>query len=257
MTKDARSRRQLELIAEYRRTGSEAAFLELLKSVHGIIGMVIRRYAAASHVHPEELSAEATIGFMMALERFDPERGTFASTVHTYVRKTVYDCAQRLGRSTVAANSRQERALHSTGAALYRECLDVGIPASVAVDLVAESMGYDPQHVAAAMTLHQRVDWSLDDGDRGAELEDGTESPDEAILVSDRARLIEGLLADLPPDQAAIVRARFLGEKKARYSDLSKELGIPECRIGERERAGLAALRAGLDERGLTLEHLV
>lgn len=255
MTKDTRSRRQLELIAEYRRTGSEAAFLELLQSVRGLIGMVVRRYAG-SHIQTEELAAEAMVGFMMALGRFDPERGTFSATVHTYVRKTLHDCAHRLCRPVSSAGGRQERALQIHGTRLYQECIAVGIPASVAVELVAEGMGYSPQHVAAAMALHMRG-VSIYEDDIGAGLADESESPDEAILTADRARLIEDLLADLPPDQAAIVRARFLGEKKARYSDLSKELGIPECRIGERERAGLAALRAGLDERGLSLAELI
>lgn len=255
---DARARRQLELIAEYRRTKSQAAFLELLDSVRGTIGMVIRRYSG-SGLPTEELSAEATVGFILALERYDPERGPFSATVQTYARKTIDACVHQLSRPTSGAYGRQERALQLHGGRLYRECLDVGLPASVAVDLVSESMGYDARHVAAAMTRQQSGSWSIDDGDRGDGLAGSDEEPEEAMAASDRSRVLDQLLAELPHEQEIVIRRRLLVEdgQRAYRPSIAAELGIYEGRIPQLERDGLAALRAGLDERGLTLADLI
>lgn len=263
VSNDDRSRRQLELIAEYRRTKSQDAFLELLDSVHGLIGMIIRRYAA-SKMPTEELSAEATVGFLQALERYDPERGPFTAVVHTYVTKTIDECVHRLSRSTSGAYGRQERALQLHGGRLYRQCLDAGLPASVAIDLVAESMGYDPRHVADAMARQQHGAWPIDpmecwrnDDEHVLRMPPSDDNPEELFAASETSSVIEEMLGELPAEQAVVIRRRFLGETKSRYVDIAKEIGVGEKKASELERRAMAALRTAMDERGLTMSDLI
>lgn len=265
MKSDDRARRQLELIAEYRRTGSETAFQELLKSVRGTIGAVIKRYAG-SQLPTAELSAEATIGFMLALGGYSPEQGPFANVVYTFVNRVLYEFAHQNGQPVSSAKGRVERALRIHGSRLYRECLDAGIPASVSIDLVAESMGYDPRHVAAAMALYQRVDWSLDtdgasddpdDEGRAGGLADDGEQPDEALERADRVRVIEELIAELTPRQADVVRQRFLGHDEITYRELGEQYNRSLRSMSRTEKEALEAMRIGLEARGLSLSDLI
>lgn len=220
--------------------------------------MIIRRYAG-SRVPTEELSAEATLGFIKALETYDPERGPFSAVVRTQVIKYIDACAHRLGRSTSAAYGRQERALRIHGSRLYHRCVDVGLPSSVAIDIVAESMGYDTQHVAASLTTHQGADWSLDDGDRANILADGGAAAIETAASADRTRILDDLLSGLPADQAAVIRIRFLssGGDQLTFGDVGAQLGMSEDSARRRHKAGMTALRAGMAERGLELADLI
>lgn len=255
---DARARRQLELIAEYMRTGSETAFLELQQTVHGLIGMMINRYSG-SGVPVDELSAEANIGLMLAIRDFDPERGPFAAAVATCVNRVLYACVHRMGRSTARPVSRQERKLQIHGGRLYRECLDYGIPASVAVDLVAESLGYEPLHVVDAMTLQHGGDWSLDDDVLGGELAGAEPDADEVVAAHERSQLLEDLLGELPEDQARIIRIRQLVDIEDRlpWRRIEEELGMCRWSVTRREREAMAALREGIVRRGLKFEDLI
>lgn len=146
-----RAQRQTELVLEYRRTRSASAFQELLDSVDGLIGMTIRRYAW-SGISREDLSAEATVAVLQAIDRFNPEAGPFSAAALVSIRRAIDDIARR-SRAVAVSYSRREKLLHVHGARLYTESLDAGLPASVACEIVGESFGFSAAHVAAAMSL--------------------------------------------------------------------------------------------------------
>lgn len=249
-----RARRQAELVLEYRRTRSSAAFQELLASVDGLIGMTIRRYAW-SGISTEDLAAEATVGVLQAIERFDPEAGPFFAAATTAIRRVIDDAARR-SRAVAVSYSRREKLLHVHGASLYADCLDAGLPASVACDVVGESFGFSSTHVAEAMSLRtaggaERLYY--DDEDRQIAANVGA----CGLEAADVADAVDELLGELPSEERAIIERRLLRDEPMTYIAIGAELGISRELASAREARGMAKLRGIVERRGMQLADLI
>jgi RNA polymerase sigma factor (sigma-70 family) len=262
----ARAKRQTQLVIEYKRTGSPDTFLELLRSVDGLIGTVIRRYCW-SGIPRKDMSAEATLAVLRAVETFDPERGPFSVAALSNIHTALRDLA-RGSRPVSISNSRVERHLHTHGSRLFHELLDLDVPLAAAVDAVAEVCNLPPLHVAQAMSLHgdyrRELDgcWSPNDDAQGIQIEDEAPAPIEAVQAADVAAVLAEVLEELPGVHRRIIQRRFLGGDGdepvfVSQESVGREIGISRERVRAQQAQALAMLRESLERRGLTLDDLL
>jgi RNA polymerase sigma-70 factor (ECF subfamily) len=72
--------------------------------------------------------------------------------------------------------------------------------------------------------------------------------PDERVLAAQRERGVQRALAELPPEQALVVRLSFFEEHP--HAQIAQELGIPLGTVKSRIRLAVAQLRRILDTFG-------
>ncbi|MBE2315605.1 RNA polymerase sigma factor [Solirubrobacter sp. CPCC 204708] len=68
----------------------------------------------------------------------------------------------------------------------------------------------------------------------------------EALVTAEGDAIVEAWLAELPPDQAAALRARVLDERE--YADIASDLRCSEAVVRQRVSRGLGRLRRMLGE---------
>lgn len=252
----ARAQRQTELVLEYRRNRSQRTFLDLVKSVDGLIGLMIRRYAWTG-IPIEDLRSEATLAVLNAIERHDAERGPFSAIALSCIHTAFRDVA-RQARPVSMANSRVERNLHHHGSRLYHELVDAGVSYAAAADLVADVMGLDRHHVAAAMTLHGSPYVAVDaqsDDEASYQIADTREDDDEDSLIArQRSALLREALEELPERTRLVVENSMAGHP---HVQMSRELGLTRERIRQIHREGLGMILSFLRQRGLILDDLL
>ena len=78
--------------------------------------------------------------------------------------------------------------------------------------------------------------------------------PDEIIFKSDQAKQLASAIADLPDDQAKLIRKSFFEEKT--HADIAQETNIPLGTVKSRIRLALEKLRHKLGLEGLEIEDL-
>lgn len=260
-----RSQRQTELVLEYRRSGSQAAFLELLKSIDGLIAMTIRRYFWTG-IHSEDLNSEAIVGILRAIDRFDAEAGPFSAFCLAYIHGAVGDAVSRAWAAGTISNSRVEKRLHTQGSRRYHQLIDEGRSSAQAIETVASELGLQPFHVAQAMGLHQRADIRIDlKVDDAADFElvgDLGDRAFEDIAARDTANVLRDVLAELPERHRKIIEMRYLTRDVDEPSFVSldtigREIGVTRERIRRQHDQAMKMLRAVVKKRGLRLEELI
>ena len=68
----------------------------------------------------------------------------------------------------------------------------------------------------------------------------------EALIAAEGEAIVEGWLAEAPPDQAGALRARVLDERE--YEDIAADLRCSEAVVRQRVSRGLGRLRRRLSE---------
>jgi DNA-directed RNA polymerase specialized sigma24 family protein len=76
--------------------------------------------------------------------------------------------------------------------------------------------------------------------------------PEQHALDAETARILRGLVADLPAHQRTLVQALFAEDPRP-YAEVARTTGIPIGGIGPTRARALQQLRRGLDKHGLGL----
>jgi RNA polymerase sigma-B factor len=191
----------------------------------------------------DDLVQVGTIGLLNAVDRFDPERGSFASfavpTILGEIRRHFRDRGwamrvprrlQDLGRQVSAA---RENLTHTLGRSPTVQELAEHVREDV--DLVVEVL--DSATVYTMVPLPSSPEESLL-GSLG--------TIDEALeLVEDRATL-RPLLARLPSRERTILALRFI--RGMSQSQIAAEVGVSQMHVSRLLTRSLATLREGLTE---------
>jgi RNA polymerase sigma factor (sigma-70 family) len=167
----------------------------------------------------------------------DPE--AFAVLYRRYERPLLAFFVRRVGQADVAADLTAETfAAALAGRASYRR----GTPLDAWLFGIA-------QHKLIDSWRRRRVE---DDARRRVGMEPVVLSDDDLDRIdatAGRGVNVEGILAELPADQRAAVRARILDERP--YPEIAVELRCSEAVVRQRVSRGLARLRHQLDRRAL------
>jgi len=106
---------------------------------------------------------------------------------------------------------------------------------------IARNLRIDRQRRLAGV-----IDERLDDWDAEQQPADAHLSPDELLHVAQRERSLHRALAQLPPEQALVLRLSFFEEHP--HSRIASDLGIPVGTVKSRIRLAVAQLRRILKE---------
>lgn len=210
------------------------------------VALQYRRYG----IPISELIAEGNLGLMMAVRKFDPERGTRFVTyagywIRAYVLDLVVKSTTMVGagsgplRSKLFFRLRRERAKVANLSADYSE----------RIELMAERFGVSPEKMEKMLRRLDSRDVSLSAplfDDSGATLQDALpeegESQEAAVMNGERQQLLEvhlgAALEELDNRERYIVEQRYMVDEQVSLAALGRELGV------SRERARQLEARA-------------
>jgi RNA polymerase sigma-32 factor len=219
------------------------------------VALQYRRY----QIPLAELVAEGSVGLMMAVRRFDPERGTRFVTyagywIRAYVLELVVRSASMVGagsgvlRSKVYFRLRRERARLATTEHDPERLLS---RLAERFEVSEERMGamlrqLDARDLSLDVTLHPDSATSLLDT-----LHDDRDDQEHELAVQEeRSRLREGMrdaLDALDRRERYIVEQRILGDDELSLAELGRRLGVSRERARQLEARAKRKLRRHLE----------
>jgi RNA polymerase sigma-B factor len=216
----------------------------LVRRYDGLVRWLAGRYAGRA-VESDELCQVGYVGLVLAIQRFDPDRGfDFASfakpTVQGEIRRYFRDKRRWI---------RLPRRLQETKAVLRdaTETLTHELGRSPTVDELAERLAVSPDLVLEALTADDAfAPTSLDaavgsDGDDTYTIADTMGEEDKSIdLMVDR-ETVRPLIAALPQREQRILHLRFFADKT--QAEIGQELGISQMHVSRLLSRTLASLR--------------
>lgn len=239
------------------REGDEEARTQLVEAnlrYAVAVALQYRRYG----IPLAELVSEGNLGLMMAVRKFDPDRGTrFVTYAGYWIRAFVLDAIVRsttmVGagsgplRSKLFFRLRRERARVSNLAADPDERLR----------LLAERFDTTPERMAEMLRRLDSRDVSLDQpayDESAATLLDLLPSDggtgEDAFLSTERADVLDGEIADalahLDERERLIVQRRILSDEGESLASLGRELGVSRERARQLEARAKRKLRERL-----------
>jgi len=242
---DARRADRLEELARRARQGDEEARARVIDLALPRLARWARRYSGRG-VATDDLTQDAVLGLLRALERFDPTRGVpFMAWAEIWVRQALQQSVAEHGRP-----------LRLTRHVLWDLHELKGCQEALARDLVRE-----PRPIELADALHwpvERVVTTLALGQTAEHPEalDLLEDPlGEAayydILTRVSAEQVQPLLLQLSEREREVLQRRAAG---ASLRQLGRELGVSGERVRAIEQRALAKLRAAAMPGVATLE---
>lgn len=237
-----------DLAVQAREGDQEAADRLVEANLRFVVAVALqyRRYG----IPLSELMAEGNLGLMMAVRKFDPDRGTRFVTyagywIRAYVLDLVVKSTTMVGagsgplRSKLFFRLRRERAKVANLSADPRERLE----------LMAERFDTTPEKMEKMLRRLDSRDVSLSAPlfeDAGATLQDTLlddgEGQEVAYLGTERQRFLETHLSDaldgLDDRERFIMEQRYMGDESVSLAELGRELGV------SRERARQLEARA-------------
>jgi RNA polymerase sigma-32 factor len=201
-----------DLATRWRRDGDERAMHRIIEAHLPLARKIAARYRW-TRIDFEDLCAEANIGLLLAVKRFDPEKGFRFSTYSVFWLKA----------------QMTEFALKMS--------LPVRMPTS---PKFKKSMAGNP--FPSTVSLDEEVD-----GRSGYDfLVDPSPLQDEVVDHSFVSLRVDAALGVLNQREAEIIRDRFLADETASLTDLGITHGISKERVRQVQNKALARLSAEL-----------
>lgn len=220
----------------------------LVKRYTGLVRWLAGRYAGRA-VETDELCQVGYVGLVLAIQRFDPDRGfDFAS----YAKPTVQGEIRRYFRDK-RRWIRLPRRLQETKAVLREatETLTHEFGRSPTVTELAAHLSVDAELVLEAMTADDAfAPTSLDaavgsDGDDTFTIADTLGAEDKRLELLVDCETMRPLIAALAPREQRILELRFFGDKT--QAEIGAELGISQMHVSRLLSRTLATLREQME----------
>jgi RNA polymerase sigma-B factor len=216
----------------------------LVRRYSGLVHWLAGRYTNPA-VDGEELVQVGFVGLVLAIQRFDPQRGTdFAAfakpTVQGEIRRYFRDkrrwirLPRRLQETKAVLRDATEKLTHELG----RNPTIAELAAELAVDeeLVLEAMtaddAYTPRSLDAPVGADEADSWTL------AETIGG---PDERLELLVDCTVLRPLLEELPAREQQIIQLRFFGGLT--QAEIGAQMGISQMHVSRILSRTLAGLR--------------
>lgn len=241
--------RELELELARRHHEGDTAASELLIGAHlRDVVAIARPYLGYGHPLAE-LIGEGNLGLVIALGRFEPERGLrFMSYAGYWVRAQLLDFVMNawsvvgVGKSSLATRlffglAREQGRLQARG-----------YDTSDLRDALAASFRCSPERVDQMRQRldHRGVDWEV------AELGHAADDPEATLLAVERVEhshpQIDLALAQLDSRERVVVEQRMVAESRPSLVELGRQLGISRERVRQLEARARAKLARELEE---------
>lgn len=237
------------LWVSYRQTRSTALRDQIIEK-----HLVLVKYAAAriagrlpSHLRMDDLYSAGLMGFLDALEDYDPERGVeFSAYANPRIRGAIFDELRRLDcvpRRVRRRIREAERAIDTLTQRLDRQPTDDEIAAELGIDLAAYQRllgeGVTLLSLEGAPSSHAEGLSPMDT------LEDSdVASPFEALEAKERREIL-GRIIDRLPEKERQVLALYYYEELTMH-EVGRVLGVTESRVSQLHSSAVLRLRAAL-----------
>ena len=245
------------------KAGDQAAMSELLKTMEGLVVFLSNQAARGGRVARDDLQAQARMGVLEALRKFDPDiaGSNFAGFAFFFMKNALRRQDRDIGYDTSAAKSRPEQRIELKLLARVRHWESHGFGRKRAIELAAVDIDVDPEHAAEAFARRQpgKALRAGDDENAGFELVDEQPPASDKIQALDVQWLIASVMNSLDPAHADLLRARHrVGEDgTASLDSLAAKKGVSREGVRRRLQLAEAAFRDEIARRGLTLEDLL
>ena len=222
------------------REGDGRACEQVLEENNGLIWSVVRRYYGRG-VEPDDLYQLGCMGFLKAVQGFDPQYGTQFSTYA--VPKIAGEIRRFLRDDGPVKVSRglKERGVSVRGARA-RLCAQLGREPSLSE--LAEETGFTPEEIAAAETAVEPViSLQAETGENGLTLEGMlTAGSEEERLVEQMT--LRAALAALPEREQQVLLLRYY--RGMTQVQTARVVGVSQVQVSRLERRALERLRQEL-----------
>ncbi len=224
-------------LLEAARGGDSAACEQVLLENNGLIWSVVRRYYGRG-VEPDDLYQLGCLGFLKAIQGFDPEFGTQFST---YAVPKIAGEIRRFLRDDGPV--KVSRGLKERGTAIRaaRARLSSQLGREPTVSELGEAMDLSPEEIAAAETaIEPVVSLQAETGAEGLTLEGMLTTGNEEEGMVERLTL-RAAIADLPERERQVLLLRYY--KGLTQMNTARVLGVSQVQVSRLERRALERLR--------------
>jgi RNA polymerase sigma-B factor len=237
----------LRLLEAYR-AGDESAREQIIEQFMPLVRKIASRYSGRGEPM-EDLVQVGSIGLVLAIERFDVERGVKFTT---YAVPTIVGEIQRHFRDrawAVHVPRRMKELSLKLARTIEASTADLGRAPTIA-ELASETGLEDEEVVEALETYHAYSTRSLSqplglgDSDEGT-VEDLFGAPEEGYDEVEHGVLLESGLAALDDRERAIIELRFF--EGLTQSEIAARIGISQMHVSRLLRRSLAVMRGRLE----------
>jgi RNA polymerase sigma factor for flagellar operon FliA len=227
-------------------TEIDALVTEHLPLASFAVNAVAARISLPSHVSREDLLSCAHVALVEVAKRFDPSAGaSFATYALARLQGAVLDEL----RSGDWASRSVRAAARRTDAAADALTISLGRPPSR--EELATSLGIPRTELdTLQVDVHRAVMVSIDaeTGGDGTSLDlpDTGESPERAVLRTERARYLHDAIRALPDRLDEVVERNFFGDES--LTDIAEDLGVTLSRVSQMRARALTLLHAAMSE---------
>ena len=199
-----------------------------------------------------DLINEGNIGLMIAIDKFDPEKGYhFISYAVWWIRQTILKAIYEKGKMIRLPSNKTNDIIKIENA---RKSIKAKLTEEEELEQVALMLNMTPVHVQEMMMISKDV-FSLDskvggdDNDSnslGEMLEDTTSvSPEENAVKNDMKAQIDNVLSTLTEKEAEILRYRFglNGKKAMSLKEVGEVFNLTKERIRQIEKKAIKRLQ--------------
>ncbi|HEX2075333.1 MAG TPA: sigma-70 family RNA polymerase sigma factor [Geodermatophilus sp.] len=210
------------------------------------VNTVASRISLPGHVSREDLLSCARVALVEVARRFDPSAGaSFATYALARLQGAVLDEL----RSGDWASRSVRAAARRTDAAADALAMTLGRPPTR--EELAATLGVGTGDLEALQVdVHRAVMVSID-ADPGADggsldLPDAGDSPERALLRSERSRHLHEAIRALPDRLDEVVERNFFGGES--LTDIAADLGVTLSRVSQMRARALTLLHAAMSE---------
>ena len=222
------------------REGDSAACEQVLLENNGLIWSVVRRYYGRG-VEPDDLYQLGCLGFLKAVQGFDPEFGTQFST---YAVPKIAGEIRRFLRDDGPVKVSRGLKERGSGIRTARGRLAAQLGREPTLSELAEDTGLTPEDIAAAETaIDPVVSLQAETGADGLTLEGMLTTGNEEEGMVERLTLRSAITA-LPEREQQVLLLRYY--KGLTQMNTARVLGVSQVQVSRLERRALDKLRREL-----------
>ena len=224
---------------------------KILKANLRFVVSVAKKYQCSAF-ELNDLINEGNIGLMIAIDKFDPEKGYhFISYAVWWIRQTILKAIYEKGKMIRLPSNKTNDIIKIEKA---RKSLKAKLNEEEELEQVAIMLNMTPLHVQEMMMISKDV-FSLDSkvgGDEadsnslGEMLEDITSiSPEDNVIEIDMKEQIDNALSTLTEKEAEILRYRFglNGKKSMSLKEVGEVFNLSKERIRQIEKKAIKRLQ--------------
>lgn len=197
--------------------------------------------AKATHLSREDLASVGAIALITAAEAFDDSLGV---PFGAYARRRILGAFADDMRSNDWATRGARKKITETRS--VQDSLSAALGRTPTVAELSEALGMDQTATLAVLSDSARTVVSIDDT-MNDYLVSGTETPEEALLDAEHAKVIRDAVAALPDNLRVIIERIYFGGSTVK--ELAAELGVTHSAVSQRRTTAMKLLYEGLQTR--------